>query len=292
MVTYSIKDLESLCGIKAHTIRMWEKRYGLLSANRTKTNIRYYTEDDVRKALNICILYRHGIKISKIAKLTQDEITTLVAEKTELDIPHDKSLDALSIYTLELNEYKFLTILNKYVLEKGFDVTIEQIIYPFLDKISMMWLAGSIDDVHERFVTNIIKRIIVTEINNLTIQKSTRKQKLLLFLPKHGKQELSLLYVEYLLKKQGFSVLNLGLNIVLDHLQVACQNYSPNYIFTILNESPKEESTLNYVKRVSEKICVPLIISGQEVMTLPNSSQRYILMQELNEFLAFVKNLN
>lgn len=292
MVTYSIKDLESLCGIKAHTIRMWEKRYGLLSANRTKTNIRYYTEEDVRKALNICILYRHGLKISKIAKLSPDEITTLVAETTELDIPQDKSLDALSIYTLELNEYKFLTILNKYVQENGFDVTIEQIVYPFMDKISMMWLAGSIDDVHERFVTNIIKRIIITEINNLTIQKTTKNQKLLLFLPKHGKQELSLLYVEYLLKKQGFDVLNLGLDIVLDHLQVACQNYTPNYICTILNEPPKEESTLNYVKRVSEKICVPLIISGQEAMTLPNSSKRYKIMPGLDEFLDFAKTLN
>ena len=74
MAVYSIKELEKLSGIKAHTIRIWEKRYQLLSPERTDTNIRFYSDDDLKKILNVSLLNGHGFKISKIAQFDDDQI--------------------------------------------------------------------------------------------------------------------------------------------------------------------------------------------------------------------------
>ena len=152
MVVYSIKDLENLTGIKAHTIRIWEKRYGIIEPRRTNTNIRYYLEEDLKKIMNIALLNRNGYKISKIAKLQNNDIHSIAAKLTDVDKTFENQLDGLTLSVLELNEDNFLKIFNANISQNGFKQTMLDVIYPLLDKLGMMWMTGSIEPIHENFV--------------------------------------------------------------------------------------------------------------------------------------------
>ena len=141
MVVYSISDLEKLSGVKAHTLRIWEKRYGILHPKRTETNIRYYLDEDLRLLLNISLLNKNGIKISKIAKMSPIELQEKVSEITEIDASFEGQIDALTISLIELNEENAVKIINKNIEQKGFRETMLQVIYPLLDKLVLMWLS-------------------------------------------------------------------------------------------------------------------------------------------------------
>jgi len=168
MVAYSIKDLENLSGVKAHTLRIWEKRYGIIQPRRTETNIRYYKDADLQKILNITLLNRKGYKISKIAEMTADQIRQIVAELTEVGIAFEDQIDAMMLSMFELDETKFNIILDHQIQSKGFEETMHHVVYPLLDKLSMMWVAGSVKGVHENFVSNIIRKKTIVEIDKLS----------------------------------------------------------------------------------------------------------------------------
>lgn len=266
MVVYSIKDLENLCGIKAHTLRIWEKRYGILIAKRTDTNIRYYTEEDLRHALNLSILYRKGVKISKLASFTKDEIRNKVAEITEVNNAFEKSLDTLSISMLELDEYKFVQILNKNIEQKGFEETMETVLYPLLEKINLMWVAGSINEIHETFVLNIIKHKLIVEIDKLPMSKQRKKNSFLLYLPNNESQKLSLYYMYYILRREGFPVFFLGDEINYNKLLTGVELLQPEFVFTIINDAFSEEPLQPYVDKLCKNIEARILISGYQAL--------------------------
>ncbi len=296
MVVYSIKDIENICGIKAHTLRVWEKRYGILVAKRTETNIRYYTEEDLKNALNISILYRKGMKISKLAKLSKEELSLRVAEITEIDDSFEKNLDTLSISMLELDEYKFTQILNKNIEQKGFDETMENVIYPLLEKINLMWVADSINEVHETFVLNIIMHKLIVEIDKIpNQQRNSNKPRFLLYLPENESQKLSLYYMYYFLKKQQFPVFYFGNSISLRQLVLATNNYKPDYLFTIINDSFSEQEMQPYIDQILEEFDGKLIISGYQAVNQSIQSTENCLvlssLEEVNEYVDQIKNL-
>jgi len=144
MAVYSINDIEKLCGIKAHTIRIWEKRYNIITPRRTETNIRYYLDEDLQKILNISLLNRNNYKISKIAQMTDSEMKTLVSQLSDVTIEKEDNLDSLMFAMLELDEYKFNKILDHNISSRGFEETMNEVVYPLMEKLSMMWVAGSI----------------------------------------------------------------------------------------------------------------------------------------------------
>ncbi len=166
MIIYSISDIEKLSGVKAHTIRIWEKRYGIIPNRRTDTNIRFYTDEDLQIILNIALLNRRGYKISKIASMNNEEIKQAVAAFCEVDEMFENQIDALTLAMLELNEYNFLKIFDQHLKNIGLEKTMDEIIYPFLDKLSIMWVAGSVRGVHEAFVTNIIKSKLFSKLTD------------------------------------------------------------------------------------------------------------------------------
>ena len=139
MAVYSINDIEKLSGVKAHTIRIWEKRYDILANRRTDTNIRYYLDEDLELILNIAHLNKKGIKISKLATMTPEEIKQKIADSCEVDVIFENHIDGLMLSMFELNEYKFLKLLNHHIREIGFEKTMDDVIYPMLDKLSVMW---------------------------------------------------------------------------------------------------------------------------------------------------------
>lgn len=292
MIVYSIRDIENLCGIKAHTLRVWEKRYGLLEPKRTDTNIRYYDENDLKFLLNLSVLYRNGLKISKIAKMSKEEIRNRVTEVVEIDHAFENSLDTLSLAMIELDEYKFVQILNRNLEQRGFEQTMIDVIYPLLEKINLMWIAGSINEVHEAFVLNLIQNKLVVEIDKLEVKKHFDKPSFLLYLPPGESQKLSLYYMYYILRKRGFSVFFLGESIEYRKLYTAAKLMQPNYVFTIINETFVEQPLQEYIERILNDLDVCYLISGyQAIAQQLQPKERCTILEGLQEVMQFIDQL-
>jgi DNA-binding transcriptional MerR regulator len=250
MVVYSINDLEKLSGVKAHTIRVWEKRYGLLNPQRTKTNIRYYQDSDLQTLLNVAFLNKKGLKISKICQFEKDEIKRKIAELTDVHQDFEDQLDVLMLAMFEFDEYNFNKILDHKISQTGFQRTMMEVIYPLLDKLSMMWIAGSVKNVHESFISQIIRRKTIQAIEELGNKKQYDTSKYIIYLPENENHELILLFLQFLLKKNNYQVLNIGLGISLTDLQDACLAYKPDYIFTLINDDMSSASLQAYMQGV------------------------------------------
>ena len=265
MVIYSIKDLENLTGIKAHTIRIWEKRYGIIEPRRTKTNIRYYLEEDLKRIMNIALLNRNGYKISKIAKLPNDQILSIAAQLTDVDKSFENQLDGLTLSVLELNEKKFLKIFNTNIYQKGFKRTMLEMIYPLLDKLEMMWMTGSVEPIHENFVSHLIKRKCIVETDKIG-QDGADAKKFLVYLPKNETGELSLLFLQYLIRSKGHRVVNLGTHIELKNILTGIHLYNPDYILTIFNELSDPDDFSNYLTLLQNETNAKILLGGLQVL--------------------------
>ena len=266
MVVYSIKDLENLTGIKAHTIRIWEKRYRIIEPRRTTTNIRYYLEEDLKKIMNIALLNRNGYKISKIAKLQNDDIQSIAAQLTDVDKSFENQLDGLTLSVLELNEDNFLKIFNANISQNGFKRTMLEVIYPLLDKLGMMWMAGSVEPIHENFVSHIIKRKCIVEIDKLKIKIENAK-KFVLFLPQGENGELSLNFLHFIIKSRGHKVINLGINVEAQNVFSGCHICNPDYVLTIIDAMEDSNAYSNYVELLAQQTGeAELLLSGLQVL--------------------------
>lgn len=266
MVVYSIKDIEKLSGVKTHTLRVWEKRYGIIEPKRTDTNIRYYLDDDVQKILNIALLKKKGYRISTISKMSMEEVRAKVAELSDVDVEFEDQVDGLILSMLELDESKFSRIINHNIDQRGFEEAMEVVIYPLLDKLSMMWIAGSVKSVHETFVSSIIRRKMIVSIDALKPDLQ-RDERVIVYLPEGETHELSLLYLHYVLKKNGFSTLNLGGAVPLIDLLEGQAIFKSQYIFTIFNDSFSEAPLQPYVDQLAKNIKeAKIIISGYQTI--------------------------
>lgn len=293
MIVYSIKDLEKLSGIKAHTLRIWEKRYAILMPKRTDTNIRYYEDADLQKVLNIALLRKKGYKISKIAALTESDITRLTAELSEVDVAFEDHIDALTMAMFELNEYKFNKILDHYIDQNGFAHTMEEVIYPFLEKLSMMWMAGSIKSAHESFITYFIRRKCIAAIDNIKHSHYDQGPSFVIYLAEKETHELSLLYIHYLLKKQGVEVINLGMSVPLIDLVDTCNIKKPDYIFTMINDSYSHGTLQGYLDDILKySNNSKLVISGyQTVANKIESHERLLQLNSIEEIKLLIDEI-
>ncbi|MDF1695213.1 MAG: MerR family transcriptional regulator [Saprospiraceae bacterium] len=291
MAVYSINDVEKLCGIKAHTIRIWEKRYAIIQPRRTDTNIRYYLDEDLQKILNISLLNRNGYKISKIAKLSEGEIKNIVSELSDVTLESEDNLDALMHAMLELDEFKFNKILDHNIDSKGFEVTMDEIVYPMMEKLSMMWIAGSIKGVHENFVANVIRRKTIVAIDQIESDYNPEGLRFLIYLPENETHELSLLFLHFLLKDSGINVINLGAGIPLIDVLEGQNICKADYIFTIFNDSFSESPLQPYLNELSKHLeGTTILISGYQT-AIQNISPPYNVhvLKSLSDVKSFVQ---
>ena len=251
MVAYSIKDLEKLSGVKAHTLRIWEKRYGIIRPKRTQTNIRYYLDEDLKLVLNIALLNRNGYKISKIADMEPEQIQEKVAELSDVDKEFENQLDSLTLSMIDLDEYKFNKILDTNIEQRGFQKTMLEVVYPLLDKLSVMWMSGSIKAVQENFVSNLIRRKTIAAIDKLPINTTPGKPGFIIFLPEGERHELSLLFLHFILREAKFRVINLGSEVNVYDLQDAVKIFDTSHIFTIINDSFNDSPIQPYIENLS-----------------------------------------
>lgn len=289
---YSIKDLEKLSGIKAHTIRIWEQRYGIIVPKRTHTNIRYYEDNDLKLVLNIALLNRNGIKISKIAEMSPEEIAEKVGAISEINFEYGTQLDALTISMIEMDEYKFDRIVGTNIQQIGFERTMLEIIYPFLDKLSLLWLTGSIHPVQENFISYLIRQKIIAAIDKEPLLADSH-QKFIIYLPEGERQELSLLFMQYLLKSRRNRVVYLGQEISISDLKDAYDIHKPDFIFTMITETFAKEPVQQYIDRLSETFPDShLLFSGYQVVR-QSVTPRFntSILKSLDQTLAFLELL-
>ncbi len=269
MAHYSIRDLERLTGIKAHTIRIWEKRYGLIEPERTSTNIRAYCDIDLKKLLNISILNKNGYKISKIANLSQQEIAVNITNLSQQSMDTESFLESLTIAMIDLDEPKFDKILTRSILQLGFEDTVIRILNPFFVRIGIMWQTGSINPAQEHFVSNLVRQKMLVATDNHLPGDSAHAKTFLLFLPEGEMHELGLLFANYLIRKRGHRAIYLGQNVPLNDLIEVEQIKPSDYILTSFITSMTDCDTLNYlhglIKQFPEK---PIYITGDHANTL------------------------
>ena len=213
MAVYSIKELENLSGIKAHTIRIWEKRYSLIEPHRTNTNIRYYTDNELKKILNVAVLNRHGIKISSIAKLTDLELREKIIRVSATSDSNDTLIDSMVLSMIDLDEYKLEAMIDKSINKIGFKSTVTDVLYPFLDKVGILWQSGDVYPAQEHFVSFLIRQKIISATDHISNIFNPNGKKFLLLLPEGEWHEIALLFAQYLIKEANHEVIYLGQSV-------------------------------------------------------------------------------
>lgn len=251
VLQYTIKDLERLSGIKAHTLRIWEQRYNLLSPNRTDTNIRYYTGEDLRKILNISVLNQKGVKISKIVELSETEINNRVIQFTSDFSDQELQIDGLVIAMIDLDEPRFEQILQACVLRLGFEETMLNVIYPFFKKVGVLWQTGSISAAQEHFITHLIRQKIIVAIDALPHKIKPDFKTYLLFLPEGELHEMGLLFHSFLIKKAGHKMVYLGQTVPLKDLTEITATQKPDYLVTALLSYTNQEDVLRVLQGIN-----------------------------------------
>lgn len=291
MTIYSIRDLEKLTGIKTHTIRIWEQRYGLVTPARTDTNIRYYTDENLRHLFNIALLNRNGLKISKLAQMTPEEIAKKGAAIAENNPNPNSQIDALTLGMIDLSELAFEHVFVDFVANNGFEQTMLQLVYPFLDKLRLLWLTNSISPAHEKFVGQIIRRKLMCAVDNAVPR--TDSPVFLLYSPESEMQELTLLFIQYLLRSRGMRVVYLGANLAIADLQDACHTLKPDYVFTILQEPLPRHPIQTYVDNVAQAVSgSQLLLTGQQFFVGPvKLPSNAVVLNGLPGTLQFLDNL-
>ncbi|HLT74609.1 MAG TPA: MerR family transcriptional regulator [Ohtaekwangia sp.] len=264
MGKYSIKDLEQLSGIKAHTIRIWEKRHGIIAPARTPTNIRYYSDDDLKKIINVSLLNSNGVKISRIADMTTEELNQKVLELSETQNEAAIHIDQLVVAMIDMAEEAFEKVLNTLILRYGFEKAITTVVYPFLEKIGILWQTHNISPAHEHFISNLIRQKLIVAIDGLQIPSKDSK-KVVLFLPEGEMHEIGLLFFHYLARRSSLRTYYLGQSVPHADLVTVVNIHKPDFLVSSITTSTPApvEDYFELLRR--DFPGTPILISGQQV---------------------------
>jgi len=290
MAKYSIKDLEHFSGIKAHTIRIWEKRYGLLDPNRTDTNIRLYSDEDVRRILNVSMLVKNGYKISNVASFSNSKIQAEIIRINQHMNDTDKNVDQLLFQTVNLNSTGFENLLDEMIEKNGFRKTMEQVVYPFFERIGVLWQAGSIFVAHEHFVSNLIRNRLIHETCSFKAEEGAKT--MLLFLHENEWHELGLLYYHYMAAQAGLRCLYLGQSLPFNDLSSLLSSGKYDFICTSFVNSVEKIDLEEYLNKLSHLFADgKIIVSGRQiVMDKPKLPENVTVVKNGNEFLRKISS--
>ncbi|WP_431137426.1 MerR family transcriptional regulator [Psychroserpens mesophilus] len=255
--TFSIKDLEHLTGIKAHTIRIWEKRYNLLKPERTDTNIRYYSLDNLQKLLNISYLNNNGYKISKIASLDNEDIPKLVKKVAENDTTNNHAIDAFKLAMLNFDQKLFYDTYENLIKEKSFSDIFYQDLIPLLSEIGMLWQTDTITPAQEHFLTSLIRQKILINTEIIQSQNQVKTDEIfVLYLPDNEIHELGLMIINYEIIAKGHQAIFLGQSVPLDSLKDLLNYYDKITFISYFTVKPEKDEIDNYIKDFSEKLII------------------------------------
>ena len=252
--TFSIKDLANLSGIKAHTIRIWEKRYNLLSPERTQTNIRLYSLLSLQKLLNITLLYENGLKISKIAQLKNEEIPLKVREIIDEKSIKNNMMNAFKLSMINFDQSLFYNTYNKLVVDLSFREIFKEYFIPLLQELGYLWQSNTISTTHEHFITNLVKQKVYTNTEKVHRSEYVNNKSFVLFLPENEIHELGILYLNYELNLRGYKSIFLGQSVPIENLEpLIASNEFVEFIAYVTVE-PSKEKIDKYLQKFKKKI--------------------------------------
>jgi len=249
---YSIKDLEQLSGIKAHTIRAWEQRHKLITPKRTSTNIRFYSDDDLRVILNVSILLEHDWKIGQIAKLAPVEIAKSALEADPYEGSYAYELNELKLSTLNFDIERFETIMATCIDKHGIHDTFQKVIGDYIQELGKLWLSGSVSISQEHFMSSMIRQKLYSALNELKVGES--KKTFALFLPANELHEIGLLYLAYVLKERGERVIYLGQSLPKEYLTDLLDNQKVDALISVFTTNPDVEYLSEYLRDLDDLI--------------------------------------
>jgi hypothetical protein len=252
---FSIKDLENLSGIKAHTIRIWEKRYNVLEPMRTDTNIRLYNLVNLQKLLNIALLHNHGYKISKISKFPEDKIPSLVREIVSDKSVKHHAISAFKMAMMNFDQTLFFTTYNNLLSQKTFREIFYEVIIPLMNEIGLLWQTDTISPAHEHFLSYLIKQKLLINTEKLQLIEPTKTDRLfILYLPMNEIHELGLMYLNYEILLNGYKTIYLGESVPTESLK-DIKKYFDNITYVCyMTVEPDKSEVNNYIKQVNNEI--------------------------------------
>jgi DNA-binding transcriptional MerR regulator len=292
MNAFTIKDLENLTGVKAHTIRIWEQRYSFLKPQRTGTNIRYYNNEELKTILNIALLNKYGYKISHIDRMGEDEVKDKILSLSNALAQQERVINELIQNMIDLNVESFEDVLDDYIRARGIEKTINQIIFPFMERIGVLWITDHINPAQEHIVSNIIRQKLIVGIESIKTHVVVNKS-ILLFLPESEYHELGLLFIQYLLKSRGINTLYLGANVPLEDVQYVVELKKPDYIYTHLTSVSNSFSFERFLGNLTRRFeSTPIVISGRLTQAyekrIPNKINFKRSLGEVMEFIGTI----
>ena len=292
MHAFTIKDLENLSGIKAHTIRIWEQRYSFLTPNRTDTNIRFYSNEELKTLLNIALLNKYGFKISHIDKMSEADVKEKIMSLSSFEAQQERLLNDLINHTINIQVDDFEKIIDIYIANKGIEKTITQIIFPYLERIGILWITNHINPAQEHLVTNIIRQKLIIGIETATPHVDLN-QSILLFLPEGEHHELGLLYMCYMLKIRGIKVIYMGSNVPIADVKFLADLKKPQFIYTHLTSVANNFNFDKFLNNLSLKTPgFPVVISGQLVQAYKKKLPENVrFINSLAEVMGFIASL-
>ena len=291
MGNFSIKDLEHLSGIKAHTLRIWEQRYQLIEPKRTQTNIRFYNDKDLKLVLNVALLKDNGIKISKIAEMDANEMQQEVLRLTQTNFNYPEQIHALTISMVDLDEDRFEKIMSSNILKLGFENTMINVIYPFLTKIGILWQTGAINPAQEHFITNLIRQKLIVAIDNQYVALSPNAKKYVLYLPEGELHELSLLFADFIIRSRQNRSIYLGQSLPLHDLEAVCKKHKPDFILSVITSTPGSSEIQRYIDTISDRFKEStILLSGFQVVGQDlKLNQNVKIFNRIKELIDFVE---
>jgi len=291
---FSIKDLENLSGIKAHTIRIWEKRYNVLEPMRTETNIRLYDSVNLQKLLNITLLHNHGYKISKISQLPNDKIPELVNEIISDKSVKHHAISAFKMAMMNFDQMLFLSTYDKLLSEKSFSEIFADILIPFIVETGFLWQTSTISVAHEHFISYLIKQKLLINTEKLQYQKPQKKDKVfILFLPQNEIHQLGLMYLNYEILLKGYKSVYLGENVPIESLKDV-KRYFDNIIYLCyMTVEPNTSEVNEYLDEINSEILndnSELWAIGRRVENInpKNVSQKMTIFTDIKDIIALL----
>lgn len=292
MNSFTIKDLENLSGIKAHTLRIWEQRYNFLKPERTFTNIRYYSNDELKTILNIALLNKYGYKVSHIDKMSNSEIREKILTLNQQEAQQERIVNELVQHMVDLNTKAFEETLSSYIVARGIERTITQIIFSYLEKIGILWLTNHINPAQEHLVTNIIRQKLIVGIEGISTPLKVNKT-ILLFLPEAEYHEMGLLFMYYLLKSRGIEVIYLGCNVPLADVGYVVKVKKPDFLYCHVTRPGLNFNFDKFLANISKNLTdTPCIISGLLTQNYEKKIQPPVIFKRsFSEVMEFISTL-
>jgi MerR family transcriptional regulator, light-induced transcriptional regulator len=289
MYQFSIRDIENLTGIKAHTLRIWEHRYGLVLCKRKESKHRFYDAEDLKRLLRIAYLYNHGHKISRIAVLSEEEMLALTTHQPST-LDHELMINQMIAASLNFDQKLFEEIMAAALSQMPLEVFIIQLAYTFMEKVGLLWITNHIIPAQEHFSSHLILKQLIVGISQLQTVAKEKNTRFLLFTPVGEEHELSLLLAQYLLKKQGHTVVVMGKNTSIESLQYYCERRPVTHLYVHLITNFTAYTAEDYVQQLIRIFPQKTIVAaGPAFKQIQQVSEKLVVLKSVKEMISYTQ---